>query len=84
MRKLSFLKPIWNVVLLVTMSLLFINCSSSHDDETIPSNNAAFNVADFALTVTSKKFVGDWLEIDFSVKNTSKISYSKYEQGNSR
>jgi len=81
MRKLSFQKPIWNVVLLVTMSLLFINCSSSHDDEIIPSNNAAFNVADFSLNITRKQLYGDYLAIDFDVKNTSKTSYSVYEQG---
>jgi hypothetical protein len=81
MRKLSFQKPIWNVVLLVTMSLLFINCSSSHDDEIIPSNNAAFNVADFSLNITRKQLYGDYLAIDFDVKNISKTSYSVYEQG---
>ena len=81
MRKLSFQKPIWNVVLLVTMSLLFINCSSSHDDEVIPSNNVAFNVADFSLNITRKQLYGDYLAIDFDVKNISKTSYSVYEQG---
>ncbi|KIQ24301.1 hypothetical protein RT99_02730 [Flavobacterium sp. MEB061] len=81
MRKLSFQKPIWNVVLLVTMSLLFINCSSSHYDEVIPSNNAAFNVADFSLNITRKQLYGDYLAIDFDVKNISKTSYSVYEQG---
>lgn len=81
MRKLSFQKTIWNVVLLVTMSLLFINCSSSHDDEIIPSNNGAFNVADFSLNITRKQLYGDYLAIDFDVKNISKTSYSVYEQG---
>ena len=81
MRKLSFQKPIWNVVLLVTMSLLFINCSSSHDDEVIPSNNGSFNVADFSLNITRKQLYGDYLAIDFDVKNISKTSYSVYEQG---
>jgi len=81
MRKLSFLKPICSIVLLVAMSLLFINCSSSHDDEIIPSNNAAFNVADFSLNITRKQLYGDYLAIDFDVKNTSKTSYSVYEQG---
>lgn len=81
MRKLSFLKPICNVMLLVVMSVLFINCSSSHDDEIIPSNNAAFNVADFSLNITRKQLYGDYLAIDFDVKNISKTSYSVYEQG---
>lgn len=81
MRKLSFLKSICNVMLLAVMSLLFVNCSSSHDDEVIPSNNAAFNIADFSLTVTKKQLYGDYLAIDFDVKNTSKTSYSVYEQG---
>jgi len=81
MRKLSFQKPIWNVVLLVTMSLLFINCSSSHDDEVNPSNNAGFNVADFSLNITRKQLYSDYLAIDFDVKNISKTSYSVYEQG---
>lgn len=82
MRKLSILKSTFRMVLFVTMSMLFVNCSSSSDDDQAPTSNTEFNVADFALTVNSKKFVGDWLAIDFSVKNTSKISYSKYEQGN--
>jgi hypothetical protein len=68
-------------MLLAVMSLLFVNCSSSHDDEVIPSNNAAFNIADFSLTVTKKQLYGDYLAIDFDVKNTSKTSYSVYEQG---
>lgn len=81
MRKLSFLKPICNLMILLTMSLLFINCSSSHDDKIIPSKNTAFKVADFSLTVTKKRLYGDYLAIDFDVKNISKTSYSVYEQG---
>jgi hypothetical protein len=81
MRKLSFQETICNVMLLVVMSLLFINCSSSHDDEIIPSNNAAFNAADFSLNITTKQLYGDYLAIDFDVKNISKTSYSVYEQG---
>lgn len=81
MRKLSFLKSICNVMIVVGMLLVFINCSSSHDDEVIPSNKAAFNIADFSLTVTKKQLYGDYLAIDFDVKNTSKTSYSVYEQG---
>jgi len=81
MRKLSFQETICNVMLLIVMSLLFINCSSSHDDEIIPSNNAAFNAADFSLNITRKQLYGDYLAIDFDVKNISKTSYSVYEQG---
>ena len=83
MRKLSFLKSAISFVLLFTMSILLVSCSSGSDNDDVPSNANTFNVADFALTVTSKKLIGsDWLEIDYSVKNTSKISYTKYEQGN--
>jgi len=83
MRKLSFLKSTFTLVLLLSMSILLVNCSSSSDDDDyVPSTSDAFNLADFALTVTSKKLVGDWLQIDYTVKNTSKISYTKFEQGN--
>lgn len=81
MRKLSFQETICNVMLLVVMSLLFINCSSSHDDEIIPSNNASNNAADFSLNITRKQLYGHYLAIDFDVKNISKTSYSVYEQG---
>lgn len=82
MRKLSFLKSTLSMMLFVTMSLLLINCSSSHDDEDYtPSNGSAFNVDDFALTITRKQLYGDYLAIDFDVKNTSKTSYAVYEQG---
>ncbi|SNR60188.1 hypothetical protein [Flavobacterium sp. ov086] len=82
MKKLSFLKSTFSLVLLLSMSLLLTNCSSSNDDDRKPTNNTAFNIADFALTVTNKKLYGDYLAIDFDVKNTSKTSYSVYEQGN--
>lgn len=81
MRKLSVLKSTLSILLFTAMSVLFINCSSGHDDENTPSNNAAFNPADFSLTITQKQLYGDYLSIDFDVKNTSKISYSVYEQG---
>jgi hypothetical protein len=82
MKKLSLFRSNFSLVLVLTMSILLVNCSSSSDDDYVPSTSNAFNLADFALTVTSKKLVGDWLQIDFTVKNTSKISYAKYEQGN--
>ncbi|KQB37588.1 hypothetical protein [Flavobacterium aquidurense] len=82
MKKLSFFKSTISFVLLLSMSILLVNCSSNRDDDNTSPNSTAFNVDDFALTITSKKFAGDWLEINFAVKNTSKISYSKYEQGN--
>ncbi|OMQ13638.1 hypothetical protein [[Flexibacter] sp. ATCC 35103] len=82
MKKLSPLKSVISFILITTMSILLASCSSSHDDDNAPSNGNTFNPADFTLTVTSTKFVADWLEINYSVKNTSKISYSKYEQGN--
>lgn len=82
MKKLFFLKSVISFVFIATMSILLVSCSSSHDDDNVPSTSNIFNPADFALTVTSKKLVGDWLQIDYTVKNTSKISYAKYEQGN--
>jgi hypothetical protein len=82
MKNLSSLKSVISFILITTMSILLASCSSSHDDDNSPSNGNIFNTADFTLTVTSTKFVADWLEINYSVKNTSKISYSKYEQGN--
>ena len=84
MRKLSFFKSTISFVLLFTMSILLVNCSSSsnHDDDYVPSNANTFNVADFALTYTVKKIYGDYIVIDFNIKNTSKTSYTKYEQGN--
>ena len=82
MKKLFFFKPTLSIVLFVAMSSLFINCSSSHDDDNhVPSNNKAFNAADFSLNITRKQLYGDYLAIDFDVKNTSKIVYSVYEQG---
>ncbi|CAA9197736.1 hypothetical protein FLA105534_01787 [Flavobacterium bizetiae] len=84
MKKLSFLKSTFSLVLVLTMSILLVNCSSSSDDDEdyVPSTGNAFNLADFTLTVTSKKLVADWLQIDYTIKNTSKISYTKGEQGN--
>lgn len=83
MKKLSFFKSTISLVLVLAMSILLVNCSSSsNDDDYVQPTGKVFNPADFALTITSKKFVGDWLEINYTVKNTSKISYSKYEQGN--
>lgn len=82
MRKSSFLKSTFSMILFAAMSLLFINCSSSHDDDDVtPSNNKTFNVADFSLTITRKQLYSDYLAIDFDVKNISKTSYSIYEQG---
>ena len=82
MRKLSFAKTTLCIMLFAATSVLFINCSSSHnDDDYTPSNNAAFNVADFSLTITKKQLYGDYLSIDFDVKNTSKTDYKLYEQG---
>lgn len=82
MRKLSFLKSTISLALLLSMSILLVNCSSSSNDDYVPSNANTFNVADFALTFTAQKLYGDYLVIDFNIKNTSKTSYSKYEQGN--
>ncbi|RKR08537.1 hypothetical protein C8C83_0119 [Flavobacterium sp. 90] len=83
MRKLSFLKSTISFVLLFTMSILMTSCSSSNDDDNyVPSNGDTFNVEDFALTYTAKRLYGDYLVIDFNIKNISKTSYLKYEQGN--
>jgi len=81
MRKLSFLTLIMSTLVFVAMSLLFINCSSSHDDDALPPKNEAFNPADFSLTITHKQLYNDYLAIDFDIKNTSKTSYKVYEQG---
>jgi len=83
MRKLSFLKSTISFVLLFTMSILLTSCSSgNNDDDYVPSNANNFNVEDFALTYTPQKIYGDYLVIAFNIKNTSKTSYTKYEQGN--
>lgn len=83
MRNLSFFKSTLSYVLLLSMSILLVNCSSSsNDDDYVPSNANTFNVEDFTLTYTPQKLYGDYLVIAFNIKNTSKTSYSKYEQGN--
>lgn len=81
MKKISFLKSPISFVLLLFMSVLLVDCSSSHDDDYVPSNNNTFNLSDFSLEITRKQLNNDYVAIDFSVKNTSKISYSEYKQG---
>ncbi|TPG41792.1 hypothetical protein [Flavobacterium pectinovorum] len=81
MRKLSFLKSTISLFLLLSMSILLTNCSSSNDEDHAPSNGTAFNVADFALTYTNQQLYNDYLVINFNIKNTSKTSYLVYEQG---
>lgn len=81
MRKLSFLKSTISLVLLLSMSILLTNCSSSNDDDHTPVNSNAFNVADFGLTYTTQQLYNDYLVIHFNIKNTSKTSYLVYEQG---
>lgn len=84
MRKVSFLKSTFSFVLLLCISILFVNCSSSHnDDDYVPSSGKIFDPADFALTITKKQLNADNLYIGYDIKNTSKISYlDSYEQGN--
>ncbi|KFF06036.1 hypothetical protein [Flavobacterium reichenbachii] len=81
MRKLSFLKSTMSVMVILTLSMLFINCSSSHDDD-VPTNNKTFNPADFALTITKKEVTATvGLKIVYDLKNTSANSYNDYTQG---
>lgn len=81
MRKFSFLVSTMTILVFTAIALLFLNCSSSHDNDTFPQNEA-FNLADFSLTITHKQLYSDYLSIDFDIKNTSKTSYLIYEQGN--
>ncbi|MFH7014930.1 hypothetical protein [Flavobacterium sp. FlaQc-47] len=85
MRKLSILKSTFSLVLVLTMSILLVNCSSSsNDDDYGPSTGNTFNPTDFALTIrkTELNDGNKWMmSVYYDLKNTSQISYNKYEQG---
>jgi hypothetical protein len=77
MKKLSFLKSSMSIVLLLAVSMLFTNCSSSHDDDDVPTNNTkTFDPAGFSLNITKKDLNSDYLRIDFT-----KTSYLEFDQG---
>lgn len=81
MKKLSFLKSTFSLVLVVTMSILLVNCSSSSDDDNT-SSGTAFNPANFSLTITKKEVTSTvGLMITYDLKNISKEAYNNYTQG---
>ncbi|MBF7090232.1 hypothetical protein IUY40_01575 [Flavobacterium sp. ALJ2] len=83
MRKLSFLKSTFSLVLLLSMSILLVNCSSSSsDDDHVGPTSNTFNPADFALTITETKLNDDSVRISYDIKNITNTSYNNYNQGN--
>lgn len=81
MKKLSFFKSTFSIVLLLTMSILLVNCSSSNDDDVASIGNT-FNPADFVLTITEKKLYDENVKISYDIKNITNTSYNKFDQGN--
>lgn len=80
MNRLSLLKAI-NLILLLSLSIVFTNCSHNDDDNTtLPSIKAS----DFKLMISKvdDKPSANQVIIDFDVTNSSKLDYDRTKDGN--